>query len=185
GLRVVDVAPARPPVRSRAPARARTGGGEPGRGGGLPSDWAQRVELRGRRGGDHRVDADGASLRGRALARAGGRAGRPARPRRRAGAVTAWRQPRMRSYRPWSWAASMNHFTTSGLERGGISQEVDRMNPEWRAAVSTHRTTSALISSRVAVSNLVASTLPMATARPRATFMKRASWSTGRAGSAC
>jgi hypothetical protein len=33
----------------------------------------------------------------------------------------------------------MNHWTTSRLERGGISPEVDRMETEWRAAVLRHR----------------------------------------------
>ena len=37
----------------------------------------------------------------------------------------------------------------------------------------------------VARSNSVASTLPMATARPRATSMNRSSWSTWSVGSAC
>ncbi len=79
----------------------------------------------------------------------------------------------------------MNHLTISGSDRGGISQEVDRMKPEWRAAVSTHRLTSASISCFVAFSNFVASTLPIPTARPFATSTKRASWSTWSFGSAC
>ena len=72
----------------------------------------------------------------------------------------------------------MNHFTISGSDFGGISQDVDRMKAEWRAAVSTQRFTSAYIASFEVFSNFVASTLPMATARPLATSMNRASWST-------
>ena len=79
----------------------------------------------------------------------------------------------------------MNHFTISGSDFGGISHDVDRMKPEWRAAVSMHRLTSAYIASRDVFSNFVASTLPMATARPRETSMKRWSWSTYSVGSAC
>src|SRR3970282_483103 len=79
----------------------------------------------------------------------------------------------------------MNHFTISGFERGGISHEVDRMKPECFAAVSMQRRTSASISVLVVFSNLVASTLPIATARPWATSMKRFSWSTYNFGSPC
>src|SRR2546422_3558963 len=67
----------------------------------------------------------------------------------------------------------MNHFTASGSERGGISHDVDRMNAEPRAAVSTQRRTSASIASLVVFSNFVASTLPIATARPRDTSVNR------------
>src|SRR2546427_5796528 len=49
----------------------------------------------------------------------------------------------------------MNHFTASGSERGGISHDVDRMNAEPRAAVSTQRRTSASIASLVVFSNFV------------------------------
>ncbi len=79
----------------------------------------------------------------------------------------------------------MNHPTASGSERGGISHEVDRMKPEYLAAVSMHRLTSASIACFVVFSNVVASTFPIATARPFETSMNRASWSTWSFGSAC
>src|SRR5574341_953316 len=79
----------------------------------------------------------------------------------------------------------MNHLTTSGSDLGGISHEVESTNAECFAAVSTQRLTSAYIASLDVFSNLVASTLPIATARPRDTSMNRASWSTWSVGSAC
>src|SRR5437870_10004898 len=69
----------------------------------------------------------------------------------------------------------MNHFTASGSERGGISHEVDRMNAEVLAAVSMQRRTSAAIASWLVFSNFVASTLPIATTRPRDTSVNRRS----------
>ena len=72
----------------------------------------------------------------------------------------------------------MNHFTISASERGGISHDVDRMKAECRAAASMQRRTSATIASFVDRSNFVASTLPIATARPFETSMNRLSWST-------
>ena len=35
-----------------------------------------------------------------------------------------------RSYFPYSRAASMNHLTISGSDRGGISHDVERMKPD-------------------------------------------------------
>ena len=73
----------------------------------------------------------------------------------------------------------MNHFTQSGLARGGSSHEVESTKREREPAVSMQRRTSASISAFVARSNIVTSTLPMAT-----TFfwlpsvMRRSSWST-------
>ena len=49
------------------------------------------------------------------------------------------------------------------------------MNPECRAAASTQRLTSAYIASFDVFSNFVASTLPIATARPLETSTKRCS----------
>src|SRR5438046_8748404 len=77
----------------------------------------------------------------------------------------------------------MNHFTISGSDFGGISHDVERMKAESRAAVSMQRLTSAYMASLEVFSNLVASTLPIATALPLATSMNRASWSTWSRGS--
>src|ERR671918_1795635 len=52
------------------------------------------------------------------------------------GRVKLDQAPRMRSTRPYSRAASMNHFTQSGLARGGSSQEVDSTKRERLPTVS-------------------------------------------------
>src|SRR5438552_1774505 len=93
---------------------------------------------------------------------------------------------RIRSQRPYSRAASMNHLTQSGLARGGSSHEVESTKRERWPTVSIHRRTSASISARVARSKMVTSTLPIATTPrwlPRVTSLS--SWSTLRAGSDC
>src|SRR5207247_6625385 len=93
---------------------------------------------------------------------------------------------RIRSQRPYSRAASMNHFTQSGLARGGSSHEVESTKRERLPTVSMQRFTSASISALVARSKIVTSTLPTPTtlrALPRVTSLS--SWSTCSLGSAC
>src|SRR5439155_1129449 len=70
-------------------------------------------------------------------------------------------EERIRSYRPYSRAAFIIHFTHSGSARGGSSHEVDRTNRERFPAVSMQRFTSASICALVARSKIVTSTLPI------------------------
>src|SRR5262249_37392668 len=72
-------------------------------------------------------------------------------------------EERMRSYRPYSRAASIIHLTQSGAARGGSSQEVDSTKRERLPAVSMQRFTSASICAFVARSKMVTSTFPIAT----------------------
>src|SRR5436309_2999253 len=93
---------------------------------------------------------------------------------------------RIRSQRPYSFAASMNHLTQSGLARGGSSHEVESTKRERWPTVSMQRRTSASTSAWVARSKMVTSTLPIATT-PRwlPSVTSLSSWSTLSAGSDC
>src|SRR5262249_13739423 len=85
---------------------------------------------------------------------------------------------RIRSYRPYSRAASMNQRTQSGSARGGNSHEVESTKRERGPTVSMQRRTSASISARLARSKIVTSTLPIPTT-PRAlpSVTSLSSWS--------